>query len=102
MNRQMKRRLERNSELKANYYQNLTLRQSTILMLYIPLLYFRDKKGYGKKRLGDMVEGCVDILSSIDSDHLDFNDIIEVIFEETGVTLDFYGADLNDTFKDKQ
>ena len=49
-----------------------------------------------------MVEGCVDILSSIDSDHLDFNDIIEVIFEETGVTLDFYGADLNDTFKDKQ
>lgn len=101
MNRQMKRRLERNPELKANYYQNLTLRQSTILMLYIPLLYFRDKKGYGKKRLGDMVEGCVDILSSIDSDYLDFNDIIEVIFEETGVTLDFYGADLNDAFEDK-
>lgn len=78
-----------------NYKQNLTVRQATLLMLYVPMLYLRDHKGYAKKRLGNFIEGCVDILSSIDSEHLDFNDIIKAIYDETGVEIDFEGADIN-------
>lgn len=82
-------RVRRAAEARDNEY----MRRATLLMFYISLLYLRDKQGYGKKRLGDFMEGCVDILNSISMELLDFNDIRKVIYDETGVEINFTGAD---------
>ena len=60
-------------------------------MLHVAMLYLRDKQGYGKKRLGDFVEGCFDILGAISTEHLNFKDIADTIYEETGVKIDLAG-----------
>lgn len=94
MNRQMKRRLREDPVKRAEYFYDRQLAQETLLMIYIPLLYMRDKHGFGKKRLGDMAEGCVDILDSILSKDISFDDISDTIYEETGVRVSRGGLDL--------
>lgn len=61
--------------------------RAIIVVLYTSILYLRDQKGYGKKRLGDFVEGFFEILEDISNDYLDFNDIFKVIKEETGIQI---------------
>lgn len=91
MSRQMRRKLERDPKAWQRYNRDRDMRQSTILMLHIAMLYLRDKQGYGKKRLGDFVEGCFDILESISIDDINFKDIQDAIYEETGVKIDLTG-----------
>lgn len=93
MNRQMRRKLKRDPKALAKYNRDHNVEQSTLLMLHVAMLYLRDKQGYGKKRLGDFVEGCVDILSAIGSQHVDFKDIRDTIYEETGVKIKLIGED---------
>lgn len=93
MNRQMRRRLERDPYALQRYSRSRDVEQSTLLMLHVAMLYLRDKQGYGKKRLGDFVEGCVDILSAVGSEHLDFKDIRDTIYKETGVQIKLTGED---------
>lgn len=87
---QLKRAKEQ--EDKENEY----LRKATLLFLHVGALYLRDKKGYGSKRLGDFVEGSVEILDSISLGDIDFMDIRNTLYEETGVEIDFVGADNNE------
>ena len=91
MNRQMRRRLKRNPKALQDYNRSRDMGQSTLLMLRIAMLYLRDKQGYGRKRLGDFVEGCFDILKSIELEDIDFKDIEDTIYEETGVKLNILG-----------
>lgn len=93
MNRQMRRRLERDPKAHLEYNKDRTMRQSTLLMLHIAMLYLRDKQGYGRKRLGDFVEGCVDTLKFIDLGEINFQEIQDTIYEETGVKLMLLGED---------
>lgn len=58
---------------------------SIVVSMYASCLYLRDKQGYGKKRLGDFVEGFAEIVQDISYDRLDFVDIINTIEEETGI-----------------
>lgn len=95
MNRQMRRRLNKDLVERAEYFYDRQLAQKTLLMLYIPLLYMRKNYGFGKKRLGDMAEGCVDILESIMSKDISFDDISNAIYEETGVRVSRGGLDLS-------
>lgn len=93
MNRKMRRKLKKDPKARAEYNRRRNVEQSTLLMLHVAMLYLRDEKGYGKKRLGDFVEGCVDILSAISTEHLDFKDIQDTIYEETGVKINLLGED---------
>lgn len=95
MNRQMRKRLNKDPVERAEYFYDRQLAQKTLLMIYIPLLYMRKNYGFGKKRLGDMAEGCVDILGSILSKDISFDDISDTIFEETGVRVSRGGLDLD-------
>lgn len=94
MNRQMKRRFKRNTKQKEEYYIDRNLAQNILIMIYIPLLYMRKNYGFGKKRLGDMAEGCIDILHNIMLEDIDFDDISNTIYEETGVRISYDGIDL--------
>ncbi len=94
MNRQMRKRLNKDPVERAEYFYDRQLAQKTLLMIYIPLLYMRKNYGFGKKRLGDMAEGCVDILGSILSKDISFDDISDTIFKETGVRISYDGIDL--------
>ena len=91
MNRQMKRRLKRDPKALQEYSRTRDATKSVLLMLYVGMLYLHDKKGYGRKRLGDFVEGCCEILSAIDSEHIGFKDMQDAIYEETGVKIDLTG-----------
>lgn len=97
MNKKMKHqmRLAEQKRLRDAEQQteNEYIRNATMLMFYVSLLYLRDEKGYGKKRLGDFMEGCVTILNDISYEYIDFIDIKNTIYEETGVEIDFTGAD---------
>lgn len=65
-----------------------------VVVIYVSCLYLRDRCGYGKKRLGDFVEGFADILKDVDDGWLDINDMMEAIKDETGVEIgmeDIYG-----------
>lgn len=87
----MKRRLQRDPKALQEYNRSRDATKSVLLMLYVGMLYLHDKKGYGRKRLGDFIEGCCEILSAIDSEHIDFKDMQDAIYEETGVKIDLTG-----------
>ena len=93
MNRQMRRMLKRDPKARMEYNDDRNMRQSTLLMLHIAMLYLRDKQGYGRKRLGDFVEGCVDTLKFIDLGEINFQEIQDTIYEETGVKVMFVGEE---------
>lgn len=69
-----------------------------VVAMHASCLYLRDKQGYGKKRLGDFVEGFAEIVQDISDGYLDFEDIINTIEEETGIKIqveDIYGNKKN-------
>lgn len=55
-----------------------------IIQLYVSLMVLRDYEGWGKIRLERFADRCMDMLDSINKDYLDYNDMIQVIEEETG------------------
>lgn len=89
----MRRRLERDPKARLEYNKDRNMRQSTLLMLHVAMLYLRDKQGYGRKRLGDFVEGCFDTLKYMDLGIINFKDIQDTIYEETGVKVMRVGDD---------
>lgn len=72
-------------EEKKRKQREQDMNRSIVVVAYASMLYLRDKQGYGKKRLGDFIEGFAEILSDINYSYLDFEDIIHTIKEETGV-----------------
>lgn len=89
----MRRRLKRDPKARLEYNKDRNMRQSTLLMLHVAMLYLRDKQGYGRKRLGDFVEGCFDTLKYMDLGIINFKDIQDTIYEETGVKVMWVGDD---------
>lgn len=97
MNRKMRRKLKKDPKALDEYKARRDVEQSTLLMLHVAMLYLHDKQGYGKKRLGDFVEGCADILSDISDERIDFKDIRDTIYKKTGVKIKLLGED-NENF----
>lgn len=60
-------------------------KQAFILMLGIPLIVMRDEFGFGKKRLERFIDRAIDQYDSFDKGYITLDDLINTIFEETGV-----------------
>lgn len=54
---------------------------------YLTIMILRDKYGFGKKRLGDVIEYMQDLYDSLGNNYLTLEDIENTIFEETGVRI---------------
>lgn len=63
------------------------VRQSTILMLSIPVMVLRDKYGFGSKRLSDFMEYTIDLFDSFIKEYVTLEDLINTVKEETGVDI---------------
>ena len=95
MNRQQRRKTGNKALIKTytlNETQIQQLKQqatteaidkSLITVLYISIMTLRDS-GFGKKRLERFVEDWFELLDGVQKDYLDFEDMMEVIKEETG------------------
>lgn len=84
--------LKRQEEYKKDL--NRTYEMAIVVAMHASCLYLRDKQGYGRKRLGDFIEGFANIIHDIGDGYLDFEDIIDTLYEETGVKIkmeDIYG-----------
>ena len=63
------------------------VRQSTILMLSIPVMVLRDKYGFGSKRLDAFMEYTIDLFDSFVKEYITLEDLINTVKEETGVDI---------------
>ena len=54
-------------------------------LILIPLLYLRDKEGYGSGRLEKFIDYFKFNLDCIDDDRVSLNDIADVLENETGI-----------------
>lgn len=82
-----KKRLQKLQNFREKAIRRNANQKATLTTLHISLLVLRDKYGFGSKRLGDFVEHFADVLDSINLDYLDFEDIKNAIYEETGVKI---------------
>lgn len=58
------------------------------LMFGLPILWLHDKKGWGEKRLSELVNGITGLYDSFSRGYLTLDDIRETIQKETGIVVD--------------
>lgn len=87
MNREHRRRQEKLNNAKFQAMKTGMKKEATdvaiLILSYISIMYLRDKEGYGKKRLNRFMTYLMTMMNDVGK-YLDFNDMIDTIYEETG------------------
>lgn len=60
------------------------------VLSYVPLMVLRDKFGFGKVRLDKFLREFAEQIDCIENDFVGFDDMIEVIKDETGLAITDY------------
>lgn len=56
-----------------------------VLMMGLPMMALRDEFQFGKKRLERFSDKVLDLYDSFDKDYITLQDVIDCVYEETGV-----------------
>ena len=58
------------------------------LMFCLPVMWLHDKKGWGEKRLTELVNGVLELYDSFERGYITLDDLRETLKTETGVEID--------------
>ena len=58
------------------------------LTFCLPVMWLHDKKGWGKKRLTELINGVLELYDSFDHGYITLDDLRETLKTETGVKID--------------
>ena len=91
-NRKIQYSIKQIRKMKAEEYEKGQQEALNIVNVF-PLLVLRDKFGFGKKRLKRFSEEYLEVIDAYNKDYLDFDDVVKMIEEETGIDYsDFIGG----------
>lgn len=66
---------------------DLAMERAFLLMLAIPLLTLRDKKGYGKKRLEEFADDCLSKYDLFQKGNFSLEDFHQILYDECGMQI---------------
>lgn len=58
------------------------------LTLGLPVMYMRDKEGWGKVRLDRMIDGLLSLMDSYEKGYISLDDVRTALWEEVGVRIE--------------
>ncbi len=58
------------------------------LMFCLPVMWLHDKKGWGKKRLTELITGVLELYDSFERGYITLDDLRETLKAETGAEID--------------